>query len=313
LLGVREDCRWVATNATQVRIDPEALAALAEEILRGDIPAAPAWDTSIHWTCPDPDRVANYVLVLDALNFCFWGDPKWKISYQGRVLDGYFAEAAALKRAIEDGFDLTDARVMAGATLDDLRQVFRGEGEIPWLGKRVDHLREAGEVLLRSFGGQFSTYLREASEPAVRTVQRLVECFPSFDDVATYRGRRIQLYKRAQILIVDLMAALPDQPWTRFAGLEDLTAFADYKVPQVLREKGVLAYSEPLAGQVDALVEIPAGSEPEVELRAATVVAVADLAAAVGLREVDLDGRIWHLGQTMAFRHPYHRTRTVFY
>ncbi len=300
-------------EARSVRIVPAAIQALAAEIRSGGVPPTPPWDTSIHWTAPDPERVANYVLVLDALNFCFWGDPKWRIVYQGRVLDGYFAEAAALKRAIEEGYDLTDARVMAGATLGELQEVFRGEGEIPLLEARLAHLREAGAVLIRGFEGRFSNFLRRSRGTASRTVQRLAAYFPSFDDVATYHGRRIQLYKRAQILIVDLMSALPDQSWTRFAGLSDLTAFADYKVPQVLREKGVLTYSTDLAGKVDALVEIPAGSDEELEIRAATVVAVSELAAATGLRDTDVDGRLWHLGQEMAHPHPYHRTRTVFY
>ncbi|MBM3273980.1 MAG: hypothetical protein FJZ00_02415, partial [Candidatus Sericytochromatia bacterium] len=141
---------------------------------------------------------------------------------------------------------------------------------------------------------------------------------PSFEDVATYDGRRINLYKRAQILVIDLVSALPEQPWAKFADLENLTAFADYKVPQVLRELGIMTYAEALAEKVDSFIEIVAGSREEIEIRAATVAAVHQLSQALARRgrpvtDAGLDGVLWHLGQDMVFRFPYHRTRTPYY
>ena len=65
----------------------------------------PAWDTSVHYDGKG-DRLANYILLLDSLNFCFWpdkGQPKWTIEYKGQKMGGYQALAASLKRAIEEG------------------------------------------------------------------------------------------------------------------------------------------------------------------------------------------------------------------
>ncbi len=39
-------------------------------------------------------------------------------------------------------------------------------------------------------------------------MRRVVEDFPSFDDVTTYADRPVRLYKRAQILAFDLYGAL---------------------------------------------------------------------------------------------------------
>jgi hypothetical protein len=309
----------VTERAQYVRVDRTAVERAADQIVAGDIsPDPPAWDSSLHWSGDDPERVANYVLALDALNFCFWGDPKWRVTYRGRVLDGYWALAAALTRAIAEGFDVTDASVMAGATRENLQEVFRGESEIPLLDARVAHLSEAGRVLLSRYEGRFSKAIREAGGSAERMVRSVAHEFSSFEDVAFYAGRRINLYKRAQILVIDLVSALPDQPWAQFTTLEDLTAFADYKVPQVLREIGIMTYSEALSRKVDSLVEIVAGSTEEVEIRAATVAAVHHLGQALSRRsrpvtEAALDGILWHLGQDMAFQFPYHRTRTPYY
>lgn len=49
---------------------------------------------------------------------------------------------------------------------------------------------------------------------------------------------------------------------------------ADYIVPAVLRQLGVLKYSSTLANIIDANNEIGSGSEEEVELRACSIYAV---------------------------------------
>ncbi len=62
------------------------------------------------------ERTVNWLLVLDALNFCFWAEkdqPRWRIEYQGKTLDGYWAEAAALTRAVEEGIPLWDAEFLS--------------------------------------------------------------------------------------------------------------------------------------------------------------------------------------------------------
>lgn len=50
--------------------------------------------------------------------------------------------------------------------------------------------------------------------------------------------------------------------------------FADYIVPAVLQQLGVLKYSSSLASTIEASSEIVPGSEEEVELRACSVYAV---------------------------------------
>ena len=50
--------------------------------------------------------------------------------------------------------------------------------------------------------------------------------------------------------------------------------FADYRVPQILRHRGIFTYSTELAGMIDAGTELAYSSEMEVELRAATVITV---------------------------------------
>jgi hypothetical protein len=59
--------------------------------------------------------------------------------------------------------------------------------------------------------------------------------------------------------------------------MDRLTTFADYRVPQILRHKGILEYAPTLADRVNRQFELARGSFEEVSIRAATVVAVEEL------------------------------------
>ena len=50
--------------------------------------------------------------------------------------------------------------------------------------------------------------------------------------------------------------------------------FADYRVPQILRHLKILEYSDHLAKIVDTNIEMAYSSAEEIEIRAATVIAV---------------------------------------
>ena len=80
----------------------------------------------------------------------------------------------------------------------------------------------------------------------------------------------------------------------------------------------MLVYSSSLWARVEARQELPGGSPEEVEIRACTVWAVERLrrrlaALGLGLMAFEIDWYLWELAQRLELRHPYHRTRTVFY
>ena len=302
--------RFVSINRAQV-------AAVATR-LAGEPLHLPQWDTALHFA-DGTARTANFVLVLDALNFSFWGEPRWRVTYRERLLDGYWALAAALRRAIEEGVPLLEAGYLASLTEPDLASILRGEGEIPLPEQRLANLREVGRVLSAKYGGQFAAAIAAAQRSAVQLVRRIVADFPSFADVARYQRRAVRFYKRAQICVADLYGAFGGQQWGHFADLDRLTAFADYKLPQIMRHYGMLEYSPALAERVDAAITIPAGSPEEVEIRAGTIWAVEYLRQTLAergrpARAFELDWYLWDLSQREpgAMR-PYHHTRTIFY
>ena len=317
-LGVRAECAAVTASARSVALDGEAVAELAERLFATP-PRLPAWEGRWHFQ-GEVWQTANWLLALDSVNFCFWGAPRWEISYQGERLSGYWGLAAALTRAVTElGRPLWDAVYLADLSDDDARAIFAGSVEIPLFAERVANLREVGRVLQAQFGGSFLTAIDRAGRDAPALAGLVADSFPSFRDVAIYQGRPVRLLKRAQILAADLVGAFGGEGPGALTNLAGLTAFADYKLPQVLRHHGVLRYQPELAARIDNLAPIPAGSPEEVEIRASTILAADRLAAlsqqwGPEFRPFEVDWLLWQLGQSLPPEAaPYHRTRTIYY
>ena len=317
---VLETAKHVAGNSLRVRINEQALVHFSQKVL-AEKHKVPCWDPRFHYR-GSSDNTASYLLILDSLNFCFWptaGKVKWQIDYETRKLSGYYGLAAALKQAMESGTPITKAEYLAELTLSELKQILGGQGELPLMEHRLQILNELGRALLEEYEEQPFKLVETAGGSAISLVRLLVEKLASFRDVAEYQGHKVFFYKRAQIFAADLYGAFEGKDYGGFTDIDKLTAFADYKLPQVLRHLGIFDYTEDLAQKVDQQIYLEAGSPEEVEIRANTIWAVELIRRELermgkGLRAFEVDWLLWNLGQHNEFRvKPYHRTLTIFY
>ncbi len=323
-LGVLSATARVMREARLARIDRAAVEALAARWAGAEWPTATATLSALHQPGA-PEQAPNWVLLLDALNFCFWGapdGPRWRVTWRGATHDGYNALAASLSRAVEEGLPLSDAAWLAELDAPTLAGILRpdaGFPPIPLFAERLNNAREAGRILRDRYDGQFVNVVEDADYDAISLALTVEREFSSFADVAAWRGYPVPFLKRAQILVADLRAITGGEGAGAIRGMEGLTAFADYKLPQRLRALGVLVYADELARVVDSYTLIPAGSEPEIEIRAATVWAVEALRRALARHGVartasELDERLWVESQErLPDERPYHRTRTIYY
>lgn len=342
-LGILGACATVMENAREVVIDQDAIHRLADRLVAtGAEP--PPWDASLHFRASGPDgdeQTAGWIFVLDALNFCFWGhesdpDARWRIEHHGKHANGYSALAIALTRAADAGIPLWSpvwlAEVDAATLGTVILQPAHGSPAIPLLVERVAHLRELAAGLdlahpdLARSPRPFSTLIEGCGGSAITLVETVVALFPSFNDVVVWtppndpdRPLTLRFLKRAQILVSDLAGALAGTPLGAFRDRDELTAFADYKVPQVLRRFGVLAYAPSLADRLHRRELILAGSRTEIEIRAGTIWACELIRQALAARGLTLpataiDWLLWNAGQGLpSDSEPYHRTLTIFY
>lgn len=313
---VLESTRAVTESAANVTIDDDAIARWANNIGRDEL--RPSGHDLLGKLEGTQAQLANLVLLIDALNFCFWSSNPLKIEWRGTTYERFQAMLVSILLAVRHEPAWFDARYWTEVPKEEIRQVLSGKGELLLLNEREQVIRETGRVLLERFDGQFIHAIESVSSRAWPLAVLLMTEFDSFRDVGNYRGKIVYFMKRAQITVLDVSVAWQHRDYPALAGLEELTAFADYRVPQALRHLGIMKFAEDLAGRVEKEEEIAAGSEEEMEIRAVTVHAVDRMVkslAANGKKAAawEVDWYLWELSHAPDVAIQHHRTRTIFY
>ncbi|TFK70949.1 hypothetical protein BDN72DRAFT_765756 [Pluteus cervinus] len=310
---------YKATNL--VKISEDGVKSSAKYIrnkLRTESYTPRTWRTHPLHICPsepynaaDPSNktVLDWIFLISTLNFSFWSEKEglperygveWKTGWGQRdrkVFTGYWSLVASLNRAlVDDKIPIIDPCFYSSDTLcpDSLIQhVFRPSPQsteaIPLLPQRIAIMREVGLILCNSFGGSYQGLIAEFQRrhdgqgTALDLVKMVTETFPSFRDEVYLNGRKIYLWKRAQILVAETWAAFyppshsaphPLFPGKRGPAIQHLTMFADYRVPQILHHLRILEYPPTLMRLLNAGTALAPGSREEVSLRAASIIAV---------------------------------------
>ncbi len=313
---IRTAAADVARQARHVSPHEERIAAYAAALQENDIDP-PSYDT-LHHFIGAPPATASFLLALDSVNF---GSGYFPFLHKRAGLSGYFTIALSLKERWETTGLLTGGELRA-MRADDCAILFGQEGNagpIAELMTLFSHaLNDLGEWLGRRYDDDPLGPIEDAGKSAARLVD-LVTAMPLFRDVSSYRGQKVPLYKRAQLLVADLALAFDGEGPGEFHDLDELTIFADNLVPHVLRVDGLLAYDDDLLARIERGELIPAGSPQEIEIRAVALHTVEQIVAE--LRDMgtertarELDFLLWNRGQGTAYKGlPRHRTRTTNY
>lgn len=310
----------MANNSDHVQIDTNAI----NRYVRTFEPSAVD-----HWmkACPFEYRPCTKVedeidrwFLSDALAYCFWGYPtKWTIEYEGRKIDGWWALLASFQRAIEAGTPILNGNYLAQLDKTSIQILFAGEPRIPLFNERLEDLNQIGGLLVRSYGGQFHNYLKGAPKDATKLIFDLAQKFPTFYDVSTYKGEEIFFYKKAQLLVHDLLTGFHGSRYSAITGSDSLTGEADYKVPAILRKLEILRYSDHLSQLVDSRTILTSESSEEIEIRANMLVACDLIVQKLrykypSMNARTLDGILWVATQDKSSQDkPYHLTLTRAY
>ncbi len=214
---VRSTTEWVMSQASHVAIDNAALRIHVGKLISSP-PLQSKWrDYPAHYYKAESDLVAQYVLVLDSLNFCFW--PNKNIEYEH--LSG------ALRRVLEADEHAFDGGNLAHITKEKLSEWLGMD--FPLLDERVRLLREVGASLVAHFDGQASHLIRGANGSASKLVELVTAYFPGFRDHCVYKGKQVFMYKRVQIFVGDVWGAYEGNGLGKFADIGELTMFPDYR------------------------------------------------------------------------------------
>lgn len=284
-------------------------------------------DNMGHWLMKSPfninlineEQKFGFLFLFNSLSFSYWGDKKWMIHYEDRDYDGTWAMIICLGKAILEGIPLLDTNYLKNLKREQLKKIFLGTAEIPLFNERLHILKEIGEVTHEKFEGELENILIESNGDAFQLINKIIQNFRSFNDISYYGGECIKFYKRAQLLTSDVNHLLESNGNKELNNLNNLTACADYKIPRVLRDFGILKLDFELERQIQSKIEIPHGSEVEVEIRANTILAVELIKENINkiyprISSMAINDCLWCIGQKPSpFSIEYHRTRTTAY
>lgn len=319
MINVLTSTKLVLDQSRSVKIDLEALQSLVSEVKRNDLQVSEISLAKNRWTL---DTLLQIIFVFNTINYCFWAgkdEKKWTVKIDNEELDGSIALFRCIELEVKRNSDFLSGDELADLSRSHLKNILAGNITIPLFEERLKCLQEAGRVLEKQFGNSFIGVYKKAGNDAVALANLLVEHFPCFDDISEYRGTKVGFYKRAQLNSKMVSDALIASGEKELKNLNKLTAFADYKIPQILRNLGVIKYTEELANKIDSYVLIEKDSKDEVEIRSATIWAVELIRRELQkehnfVTSSHVDSMLWNKSQTKAKGDkPYHRTLTTAY
>ncbi|XP_055854175.1 queuosine salvage protein [Episyrphus balteatus] len=275
-LSPRESGEFIVQNAKYIKVHQSGIDKLTEIIIKGiqskEIDVSNFSQHELH-PKPTDKHAANWILVVDTLNYCFW-TPTNYTKYKVNGYTGYFALCAAINRAMEEGIPITDPHYYSKIDQTTLEYILRsddGETCIPLLRNRVDCLQEVGKILVAVYDANFEKMIKLAKKSAEKLLELIVGEFICFRDTAHFEKKYVSLYKRAQILVGDIWSCFGGKGLGEFHDIGKITMFADYRVPQVLVHFGALEYTDELMEVLKKDTILENGDRMEVEIRGASI------------------------------------------
>lgn len=316
---VLETTKYAFEKSKYVKLNRDKIVELAKTLQHGNTP---------HWLSGSPlsfshlsdDEKLNFLLVFNSTSFCYWGDPKWTIEYKGEKYDGSWGMVAAILRAMDKSKPILDAKYRVGISKQEYQEILDGNVEIPLFEERWKITREVASRLLDNNGGSFVQFVKQASGDAMKLLELILQSFPSFDDTSIFYGKKIHFWKRAQLLVSDIYQLFGGEGYGNLTNVDQLTACADYKLPQSLRTLEIISYTKSLAEKVDNKIPLIHSEQEEVDIRTNTIWAVEFIRQElekIGKRKImptGINDHLWLMGQDKS-KHakPYHRTLTTAY
>ena len=303
---IKESSKYVSDNSKYVKINYEKI----DEIIEGgEFNAIRYWLDTNPFNILDMNYrdIVNFLLLYHTIgDYCFWGDPKWEIDTEVGKLDGSYAIMYILINRFRNNNDMN-------MSYEDFADMLKGNVEIPLLKERYNCIVEMNKYL-DSIGKDFYDEIKDLKVD-IDLLDYVVSTFSYFKDETNYNGVNVYFYKRAQLLVSDVLHVRKMLENIE-VDYSNLMGCADYKIPQVMNALGMLEYEYDLEYKLARKEELEEDSIEEIEIRANDLVVIDYIYEKLN-REVcrmDINDYIWLLGQDKSkINKNYHRTRTIHY
>ncbi len=264
---IHESCAYVMNNSEYVKINYDKL---NDFISNMEIKESKYWLNGNPYNMFDLgiEKIVNMLLVFEAIDFSFWGSPKWTIDVDGDKKDGSDALLYLMINYVKNNNSTDFSKI----PFDEFNKIFLGNVEIPLLQERYNNARNVSIIVNEKMNGNFYEVIKDITVDE-DLFNFIISNFDCFIDEREYDGHKIYFYKLAQLLTSDILH-LRETLENIHVDFSNLVGCADYKIPQTLRALGITEYSDSLSQIVDAKEEISLSSKYEVEIRASQIVVI---------------------------------------
>ena len=261
LKKIRESCNYVAENSKYVVINYKVL---DEYIKNINVKKIKFWLSSNPYNLFDMsiDKIINFMLLYDSINYCFWGNPKWTIETIEGKKDGSDALLYALLSYVKKTNDVDFSHV----SFEEFSQILKGNIDIPFLRERYNTIESICHVVNEKMNGNFYNFIKDVNIDT-ELFDIIISNFSVFCDVRDYNNQKIYFYKLAQLLTSDILH-IKELIIGAKVDYSHLVGCADYKIPQTLRALGIIEYRSELSDIVDNKQVVEENLGYEVEIRA---------------------------------------------
>lgn len=307
---MEKEFEYVVENSKYVSIDKSKLDDFIDSL--GEINYV-HWSKELNLDLSEKEWI-NLAFIMEAMNFCFWRKPKWKIEYNNEILSGSNALFFTVIKQVEKNNEFLKIENLEKIDKETFYDMMKGvEGECPLIDERYESFREVVDYINNhDFYNELFSIKND-----VELLKYVTTNFKSFDDKSEYKGKVIHFNKRATLLVNDLYY-LSETIKANLGNVNNLSGCADYGIPRTFRDYGLLIYNDELAKMVDEEQEIPHDSDMEIEIRG-NMLYIIDLIKnklkekGTVVNSVELDNLIWWMGKKVEHKSAAHHTITIYY
>ncbi len=265
---VRDLSEKLVSNARFVYVDKTRINEVAEAMKDFEF-VLPTWDSPLFYLQSDDfEEMCKFYLIFNSINYCYfnYGSDRFEDFPDEKRIAG---SNLVTLRLTENWDELKDPTFLT--RVDEnylLSELFTASRPISLVKERVKALREIGKFLNENMEHEdlfFKVFCRYRQDAYI-TSQAIPTFLPTWSD---------PFYKRAQFFVSQVCGRFQnrDDLPIKKESLDNITVFADYRLPQTLIGMGIIRGSGRLLSRLAKNKEIESGSCKELELRAATVVA----------------------------------------
>lgn len=187
---VRAATLGVVKKAQNVKINREKIQELAKKWTEEKL-VVPVWPKEFHLKTNDEQKMLDYLIILDSLNFCFWNKKeRWHFNYMGKKYNGYFALALALKKFFEENRGKGSLEYFRNIPFYEFKEILQGGKNLFFLKKRWQIAKKVSSALIKKHGGSGS-FILSAEQKFSLFVPKVLKDLPFFNDIGRYRGEKV--------------------------------------------------------------------------------------------------------------------------